>query len=103
MRVLVVAQTPAITTYWNTAALIDELVREYGISTLGNVGNCAEWNVCKTGLINELRDQPANCFVLHDLTKLNADDALRHLAQFDAVVVLGQPMCPRVSAARHRD
>ena len=84
-----VARAPAITTYWNTAALIDDLVREYGISTLGNVGNCAEWNVCKTGLTNELRDQPASCFVLHDLTKLRPDDARRHLAQFDAVVVLG--------------
>jgi hypothetical protein len=90
----VVAQTPAITTYWNTTALIDDLVRKYGIHTLGNVGNCAEWNVCKTGLLNELRDQPADCFVLHDLSKLQTDLAKGHLAQFDAVVVLGRQLLP---------
>jgi hypothetical protein len=89
-----VASTPTITTYWNTAGLIDGLVRDYQIHTLGNVGCCAEWNVCKTGLINELRDQPASCFVLHDLTKLRSDDAVRHLAQFDAIVVLGREHLP---------
>ncbi len=56
--------------------------------TLGNVGNCIEWNVCKTGLINELRDRPADCFVLHDLTKLPPERARKMLARFDAVVVL---------------
>jgi 4-amino-4-deoxy-L-arabinose transferase-like glycosyltransferase len=95
-----IAQTPTITTYWRTTALIEDLVREYGISTLGNVGNCAEWNVCKSGLLNELREQPDNCFVLHDLSKLTADDALRHLGQFDAVVVLGQSHLPESEVRR---
>jgi hypothetical protein len=91
---LLVVQTPRLTTYWNTAALLDDLVRKYGTYTLGNVGNCPDWNVCKTGLINELRDQPATCFVLHDLTKLAGPEALRHLHQFDAIVVLGQDHLP---------
>jgi hypothetical protein len=85
---------PAIRTYWNSATLIDDLVAEYGISNLGNVGNCAEWNVCKTGLINELRDQPASCFVLHDLTKSSSEVAHRRLSRFDAVVVLGEAHLP---------
>jgi hypothetical protein len=89
-----VVREPTVTTYWNTAALLDDLVKEYGISNLGNVGNCPEWNVCKTGLINELRDQPANCFVLHDLTKSSPDVARRRLHRFDAVVVLGKAHLP---------
>jgi hypothetical protein len=87
--IFMVATAAPIATYWQTATLIDGLVNDYKIATLGNVGNCAEWNVCKTGLINELRDQPENCFVLHDLTKLPAAEAEKHLGQFDAIIVLG--------------
>jgi len=91
---LMVARQPTITTYWKTAELIDGLVQEYRISNLGNVGNCAEWNVCKTGLINELRDQPASCFVLHDLTRSPVNLARQRLTRFDAVVVLGRDHLP---------
>src|SRR4029077_12765227 len=65
-----VAREPLFPTYWKTTALIDDLVNRFGVSNLLNVGNCAGWNVCKTGLMNELRDQPGDCFVLHDLTKV---------------------------------
>ncbi len=75
-------------TYWKTAALIDNLVARYRITNLANVGNCPWWNVCKTGLINELRDNPGDCFVLHDLTKLPQDVARQRLSRADAVVVL---------------
>jgi Dolichyl-phosphate-mannose-protein mannosyltransferase len=87
---IAVVRAPVVPTYWNTAALIDNLVREYGTATIGNVGNFAEWNVSKSGLANELRRQPATCFVLHDLTKMLADEAQRRLPRFDAVIVLGQ-------------
>ena len=70
-----VAREPVNPTYWKTAGLIDDLVGRFGISNLVNVGNRASWNVCKTGLINELRAEPGNCFVLHDMTKLSADRA----------------------------
>ena len=43
-------------TYWNAGNLIDQLVTCHGVSTLANVGNTETWNVCKTGLINELRE-----------------------------------------------
>jgi hypothetical protein len=89
-----VACAPTTRTYWNTAALIDDLVLRYQVSNLGNVGNCAAWNVCKTGLINELRDNPGNCFVLHDLTKLAPEQVRQRLARFDAVVVLGRASLP---------
>ncbi len=58
------------------------------MTTLANVGNIADWNVCKTGLINELRDQAGNCFVLHDLSAESAEGWHARLARFDAVVVL---------------
>ena len=64
-----VAREPLFPTYWKTTGLIDELVDRFGVSNLVNVGNCAAWNVCKTGLMNELRHDPGSCFVLHDLTK----------------------------------
>ena len=54
-----VAREPSFATYWETTGLIDDLVDRYGVSNLMNVGNCAAWNVCKTGLMNELRQTPA--------------------------------------------
>jgi len=87
---VMVAREPFNPTYWRTAGLIDDLVGRYGITNLVNMGNCASWNVCKTGLINELREKPGDCFVLHDLTKLSADRAHQRLSRADAVVVLGR-------------
>jgi Dolichyl-phosphate-mannose-protein mannosyltransferase len=89
------ARVPLAPTYWHAAGLIDELVSTYGISTLVNVGNCSAWNVCKTGLINELRDHPANCFVLHDLTQLADGRSRRLLSRADAIVVLDRSEIPR--------
>jgi hypothetical protein len=85
---------PSNHTYWQTASLIDHIVQQYGVATLGNVGNCIEWNVCKTGLINELRVHPADCFVLHDLTKLPPERVRPALARLDAVVVLRRTVFP---------
>ena len=76
------------TTYWATARLIDRLVAEHRVATIGNVGNSADWNVCKTGLVNELRPTPADCFVLHDLSRDEPAVLERRLARLDAVVVL---------------
>jgi hypothetical protein len=39
-------------------------------------------------LINELRDDPGNCFVLHDLSAESAEGLRTRLPRFDAVVVL---------------
>jgi 4-amino-4-deoxy-L-arabinose transferase-like glycosyltransferase len=85
-----VAREPLFATYWGTTGLIDDLVKRYGVSNVLNVGNCAAWNVCKTGLMNELRDDPGNCFVLHDLTRGSDDRANQLLDQADAVLVLGR-------------
>src|SRR5271166_6406321 len=79
---------PASTTCWAARGLIDQIVSRYGVATLANVGNVADWNVCKTGLINELRDDPSNCFVLHDLSAESAEGLRTRLPRFDAVVVL---------------
>jgi 4-amino-4-deoxy-L-arabinose transferase-like glycosyltransferase len=87
---LAVAREPLFATYWETTAFIDDLVKRYGVSNLMNVGNCAAWNVCKTGLMNELRHEPGNCFVLHDLTRAPEARAKLLLKQADAVVVLGR-------------
>ena len=75
-------------TYWNAGNLIDQLVSRHGVSTLANVGNTETWNVCKTGLINELRTNPADCFVLHDLSAGSREELCTRLPKFDAVVVL---------------
>jgi hypothetical protein len=79
---------PASTTCWAARGLIDQLVSHYGVATLANVGNSADWNVCKTGLINELRDDPGDCFVLHNLSAESAAGLCTRLPRFDAVVVL---------------
>jgi hypothetical protein len=79
---------PATTTYWNARSLIDELVARHGVANLGNVGNCGDWNVCKTGLLNELRADPRDCFVLHDLSRDGPDVLSRRVGRFDAIVVL---------------
>jgi hypothetical protein len=85
-----VAREPLFPTYWKTTGLIDDLVKRFGVSNVLNVGNCAGWNVCKTGLMNELRDEPGNCFVLHDLTKVEGARAQYLLNHADAVMVLGR-------------
>ena len=85
---------PASTTCWAARGLIDQLVSRYGVATLANVGNVADWNVCKTGLINELREDPGNCFVLHDLSAESAEGLRTRLPRFDAVVVLETPAFP---------
>ncbi len=82
------ARTPTATTCWAAQGLIDRLVSRHGVASLANVGNMAGWNVCKTGLINELRKNPADCFVLHDLSAESAEGLRSRLPRFDAVVVL---------------
>jgi len=79
---------PASTTCWAARGVIDQIVSRYGVANLANVGNIADWNVCKTGLINELRDDPSDCFVLHDLSAESAEGLHTRLPRFDAVVVL---------------
>ncbi len=85
---------PASTTCWAARGLIDQIVSRYGVANLANVGNIADWNVCKTGLINELRDDPGGCFVLHDLSAESAEDLRKRLPRFDAVVVLDSAAFP---------
>jgi 4-amino-4-deoxy-L-arabinose transferase-like glycosyltransferase len=75
-------------TYWPAARLIDDLVERHGVAVLANVGDCADWNVSKTGLINELRARPRECFVLHDLSRNTAPELARRLKRLDAVVML---------------
>jgi hypothetical protein len=82
------AREPVATTYWDAGPLIDELVARHGVATLANVGNTESWNVCKTGLVNELRRNPGDCFVLHDLSSASLVELKERISRFDAVVVL---------------
>jgi hypothetical protein len=85
---------PRTRTYWAARELIDELVQAHHVGTIANVGNCADWNVCKTGLINELRANPRDCFVLHDLSRSGPEELARRLGRMDAVVVLDERALP---------
>jgi 4-amino-4-deoxy-L-arabinose transferase-like glycosyltransferase len=82
------AREPIAPTYWSATKLIDRLVSLHGVSILANVGNIETWNVCKTGLINELRSNPSDCFVLHDLSAETREGLGTRLPRFDAVIVL---------------
>ena len=75
------AREPVAPTHWSATRLIDRLVSRHGVSYLANVGNIETWNVCKTGLINELRSNPDDCFVLQDLSTESRDGALHAVAQ----------------------
>jgi 4-amino-4-deoxy-L-arabinose transferase-like glycosyltransferase len=83
-----IAREPRTVTYWRTRDLIDDLVAQHHIRTLANIGDGRDWNVCKTGLINELRRSPGDCFVLHDLSRSRPEELERRLGNLDAVVVL---------------
>jgi 4-amino-4-deoxy-L-arabinose transferase-like glycosyltransferase len=86
-------------TYWDARALLDALATRQGATTLANVGNGPDWNVCKTGLINELRGRPSDLFVLHDLSRGSADERARRLGRLDAVAILDASALPRAVVA----
>ncbi len=88
------ADDPKTTTYWAARPLIDHLVARYGIGNLYNVGNCQDWNVSKTGLLNEFRDDPRDCFVLHDLSSSLPPRFLKRLEAAEAVVMLDRSKLP---------
>jgi len=81
-------------TFWGARALIDRLVADYRVKIIDNVGNCRDWNVSKVGMVNELRDRPGDCFVLHDLSGGTPDEIVRRLAGADAVVALDRSRLP---------
>lgn len=85
---------PVHTTYWSARSLIDDLVSRHGVATIANVGNSPHWNVAKTGLINELRARPGDCFVQLDLSRDTPDVLERRLARLDAVLVLRPDALP---------
>jgi hypothetical protein len=79
---------PRTETPWQLAALIDELVARHGVRRIGQVGDSPGWNVCKTGLVNELRANPADCDVSHNLSRCSPEDLARLAPRFDALIVL---------------
>ncbi len=81
-------------TFWGVPGLIDHLVADHLVANIYNVGSCRDWNVSKTGLMNELRDRPGDCFVLHDLSGGTPDEIVRRLARADAVVALDRGRVP---------
>ncbi|MEW4570632.1 glycosyltransferase family 39 protein [Tautonia sp. JC769] len=87
---------PRTTTYWAAGQLIDDLVDRCGIRTLGNIGDGPDWNVCKTGFLNELRADPASCFVMYDLSRCPAEELVRRIGRLDALVVLDRNALPPV-------
>ncbi len=88
------ADDPKTTTFWAARPLIDHLVARYRIANLYNVGNCQDWNVSKTGLANEFRDDPRDCFVLHDLSGSLPPKFLKRLEGAEAVVMLDRSKLP---------
>ena len=88
------ASEPRTTTFWAARSLIDDLVRRHGVANIYNVGNCRDWNVSKTGLINELRPDPTDCFVLHDLSGSTPEKFLPRLEQAESVVALDRASLP---------
>jgi hypothetical protein len=86
---------PRLTTYWSTQRLLDDLVHQRHANMIGNVGNTPAWNVCKTGLMNELRDSPSDCYVLHDLSQATPEIMKRRLSRFDAVLILDPQALPK--------
>jgi hypothetical protein len=87
---------PRTTTHWAAGQLIDDLVDRYGIRTLGNIGDGPDWNVCKTGFLNELRADPASCAVMYDLSRCPAGELVRRVGRLDALVVLDRNALPPV-------
>jgi hypothetical protein len=88
MSAVGLAREPVAPTHWSATRLIDRLVSRHGVSYLANVGNIETWNVCKTGLINELRSNPDDCCVLQDLSPESQAGLRTRLPRFDAVIVL---------------
>ena len=88
------ASEPRTTTFWAARSLIEDLVKRHGVANIYNVGNCRDWNVSKTGLINELRPNPTDCFVLHDLSGASPEKFLRRLEGAEAVVALDRSSLP---------
>ena len=88
------AAEPKTTTFWAARSLIDHLVMHHRAANLVNVGNCRDWNVSKTGLVNEFRPNPRDCFVLHDLSGSAPGEFLRRLETAEAVVALDRSKLP---------
>jgi hypothetical protein len=88
------ARLPRFTTYWAAHALIDHLVERHHVRSLATLGKSYDWNVCKTGLINETRNQPETCFALGELSKLPPAEAARRAERFDALLVLDRSAIP---------
>ena len=82
------------TTHWAASALIDDLQRRFGVRLIVNVGDSPDWNVCKTGLINERRRDPDGCHVLHDLSRLSGTALDDRLRRAEALVVLQPDAIP---------
>ncbi len=85
---------PSSTTHWEARQLIDDLTATYQIRTLANIGDMPDWNVCKTGLINEFRANPSDCFVLFNLSQSRPEELETQLGRLDAVVVLDREAFP---------
>jgi len=82
------------TTYWKLSSLIEHLVKDYHVKNIYNVGDCPDWNVSKTGFLNELRPHPEDCFVLHDLSKAGLAEYNQRIPDADAVVALDRGRIP---------
>jgi hypothetical protein len=87
--VMALQREPRNVTYWSAAGLIDDLVERHGARIIANLGNTPDWNVCKTGLVNELRPGADRCHVLLDLSRIAPEALDRRLGRLDAVIVLG--------------
>ncbi len=88
------SRQPDTTTYWAARDLIEHLVRRHGARTVANLGDCPDWNVSKTGLLNELRAEPDRCYVLYDLSRADADVLADRLGRPDALIVLDPTALP---------
>ena len=81
---------PRRVTYWNLGGIIQKLVTEHDVRTLGVLGHTADWHIDKVCLINELRNAEAQHgrLEIFDLSAGSPDDVEHELDRVDALAML---------------
>jgi hypothetical protein len=87
-------------TYWSLEGVMQQLVRDHGVKTLGLLGNTGDWNFFKFRLINDLRlereDHAAaqRPLEITDFSRRSRDDLARGLDETDAFAMLNSEQLP---------
>jgi 4-amino-4-deoxy-L-arabinose transferase-like glycosyltransferase len=81
---------PRRVTYWNLDGVIQKLVTEHNVTTLGALGDTPDWNIFKVRLINDLTNAEARLgrWEILDLSRGSPDDVKHKLDRIDALAML---------------